>query len=204
LGFYSRFIFPVLCDFALNKPHIAQLRQKLLSDAEGEVLEVGVGTGLNLAHYPERLKHLTTIDPNPGIKKRLRKRIQQSHLEVDQRTIGGEQLPFDDDRFDAVVTTFTLCSIADVEAAVHEIYRVLKPGGQYLLLEHGLCPEAGVQLWQKRLTPMQQFFADGCRLDVDVRKSVASSPFSTVEITNFYLEKMPRVFGYAYQGIARK
>jgi ubiquinone/menaquinone biosynthesis C-methylase UbiE len=194
----------MLCDFALNQPHIAARRQELLSDVEGDVLEIGVGTGLNLAHYPQCVRQLTTIDPNPGINKRLRKRIQQSQLEVDQRTIGGEQLPFDDNRFDVVVTTFTLCSIADAATAVREIYRVLKPAGRYLLLEHGLCPDPKVQRWQKRPTPMQRVIAAGCRLDVDVRKNVADSPFSSIEITNYYLEHMPRAFGYAYQGAARK
>jgi len=204
MGFYSRFIFPVLCDIGLNQPHIAQLRQKLLSNVDGEVLEVGVGTGLNLAHYPQQVRHLTTVDPNPGINKRLKKRIDQSHLDVDQRTIGGEQLPFDEACFDVVVTTFTLCSIADVTTAIREIYRVLKPGGQYLLLEHGLCPDPKVQRWQKRLSPLQRIISNGCRLDVDVLEKVSSSPFSTIEITNCFLDRMPKVFGYAYQGNARK
>jgi ubiquinone/menaquinone biosynthesis C-methylase UbiE len=188
----------------MNQPHIAELRQKLLTDVVGEVLEIGVGTGLNLAHYPPHLRQLKTVDPNPGINKRLRKRIQESHLDVDQRTIGGEQLPFDDNQFDVVVTTFTLCSVADIATVMSEIHRVLKPGGQYLFLEHGLCPDLKVQRWQKRITPVQKVIANGCRLDVDIGATVCDSPFCEIVITNFFLEHTPRAFGYAYQGVARK
>lgn len=188
----------------MDKPFWAKYRQQQLSSVDGEILEIGVGTGLNLPHYPEHVKRITTADPNPGMNKKLQRRIEQSGIAVDKQIISSEQLPFDEDAFDCVVSTITLCSIPDVEQAMAELFRVLKPGGRILFLEHGLSPDAKVMKWQRRLNPLQRFVGDGCTLTLDVPKLVATQPFSSVEIDNFYLEQTPKTHGYMYRGVAIK
>jgi ubiquinone/menaquinone biosynthesis C-methylase UbiE len=165
MGFYSRTIFPRICEFVLNTPIIANLRHELLSAVHGNVLEIGFGTGLNLPHYPPDIRRLTTIDPNPGMNRLAQKRIQQTGIEIDQRVLSGEQLPFDENSFDTIVSTFTLCSINQVNQAMAEVFRVLRPGGRFFFLEHGLCPEPNVQKWQRRLNRLEMWLADGCHLD---------------------------------------
>ena len=120
---------------------MAELRSELLADVGGEVLEIGFGTGLNLPHYPEHVRRITTVDPNPGMNKLARRRIAESGIAVDQRALGGEALPFEDETFDCVVSTWTLCSIPEVGRALGEVYRVLRPGGRFVFLEHGLSDD---------------------------------------------------------------
>lgn len=204
MGFYSRVIFPRLCELALNRRFVADHRRELLRRANGEVLEIGFGTGLNLPHYPKHVSRITTADPNPGMQTKARRRIDQSEIAVHLRALNGEQLPFDAGRFQSVVSTFTLCSINHVEQAMAEVYRVLAPGGCFLFLEHGLSPDPKLQKWQRRLTWLQRRLADNCRLDRNIRELVGTQPFAAVELSEFYLEKGPRTHTYVYQGLARK
>ena len=204
MGFFSQVIFPRLCDFLLNNPLVARHRQKLLTEAHGEVLEIGFGTGLNLPYYAAQVRKLTTVDPNPGMHRVAQKRVRQSSIEIDQRVASGERLPFEDNHFDCAVSTFTLCSIPDVDQALREAYRVLKPGGRFLFLEHGLSPELRVQKWQRRLNWLHMRLANGCHLDRNMKALVAAQPFSSVDVEEFYLERTPKTHGYMYHGIAVK
>lgn len=204
MGFYSRVIFPRLCEFGLNRPFVAVHRNALLANARGAILEIGLGTGLNLAAYPDHVRKITAIDPNPAMHARAESRIRQAGIEVEKRLIGGEDMPFDDDTFDCVVSTFTLCSIPQVDRALAEIHRVLKPGGRFLVLEHGLSPDTSVARWQRRLNGLQQLLADNCHLDRDIRKLVEQQPYDSIEIEAFYLEKVPRTHGYVSKGVAIK
>jgi ubiquinone/menaquinone biosynthesis C-methylase UbiE len=188
----------------LDRPSFARRRRALLADAAGEVLEIGFGTGLNLPHYPAGVRRITTVDPNPGMNRRAQKRIARSPIAVSQHALSGERLPFADGSFDCVVSTFTLCSIADAAAAVAEARRVLKVGGKLLFLEHGLSPEPAVQVWQRRLNWLEGILADGCRLDRDVMGLIAAQPFAQVTVDGAYLEQMPRTHGYLYRGVAVK
>jgi ubiquinone/menaquinone biosynthesis C-methylase UbiE len=204
MSFFSQVIVPRLCDFLLNKSLLARHRRELLAGAYGDVVEIGFGTGLNLPYYPERVHKLTAVDPNSGMHRLAQKRIKQRGIEVDQQVLGGERLPFEDGRFDCAVSTFTLCSIGDVAQALREVYRVLKSGGKFLFLEHGLSPEPGVQKWQRRLNWLQVRLANGCHLDRNVKALVATQPFASVEVEEFYLERTPRTHGYLYRGTAMK
>jgi ubiquinone/menaquinone biosynthesis C-methylase UbiE len=204
MGIYSRVIFPWLCDFGLDRPFVARHRVSLLSHAAGDVLEIGLGTGLNLPHYPRAIRRITAVEPNAGTHRRARARMQQAGMQVDKRPLGGESLPFDDGSFDCVVSTFTLCSIAGIDRALAEIYRVLRPGGKFLFLEHGLSPDAGVRAWQTRLNAVQRWLADNCHLNRDIRTLVGSQPFASVDVEQFYLEKTPRTHGYLTMGTARR
>jgi ubiquinone/menaquinone biosynthesis C-methylase UbiE len=204
MGFYSRVIFPRLCDWTLDNPIVARHRQELLTAASGEILEIGFGSGLNLAQYPPHVRKITTVDPNTGMNRRAQRRIAATGIEVDQRLLGGEQLPFADGSFDTVVSTFTLCSIDEVNRALAEVHRVIKPTGRFLFLEHGLSPDPGVQRWQRRLNWLQMRLGDGCRLDRNVRALVAAQPYSSVTVDEFYAEKTPKTHGYLYRGTATK
>jgi ubiquinone/menaquinone biosynthesis C-methylase UbiE len=188
----------------MDRPFVARHRQRLLATASGEVLEIGFGTGLNLPHYPAQVRRITTVDPNAGMHRLAQRRIRQSKIDVDQRVLSGERLPFEDNRFDCAVSTFTLCSVKDVGHALSEIYRVLKLDGKFLFLEHGLSPEPSVQKWQRRLNWLEMRLADGCHLDRNMKELVAAQPFSSVEVEEFNLERTPKTHGYLYRGIARK
>jgi SAM-dependent methyltransferase len=204
MGFYSRVIFPRLCDLTLRAPAVAAQRQALLANADGAILEIGFGSGLNLPHYPERVHRLTVIDPNVGMHRLAQKRIKERGMAVDQHVLGGERLSFADGSFDCVVSTFTLCSIRPISEALAEFHRVLKPGGRLLFLEHGLSPEPGVATWQRRLNWLQMRLGDGCHLDRDIAALVRGQPFVAVNCETFYLEKTPRTHGYLYRGMATK
>jgi SAM-dependent methyltransferase len=204
MGFYSRFIFPRLCDCLMGLPALAGLRKEVLADVGGDVLEVGFGTGLNLAHYPEHVRSITTVDPNPGMNKMARRRIAASGIEVDQRVLPGEALPFDEGTFDCVVSTWTMCSIPEVDRALGEVHRVLRPGGRLVFLEHGLSDAPGVQKWQRRLNPIEGLLGDGCRLDLDVEAVVKAQPFHRVEVERFEMERVPRTHGTMYRGFGVK
>jgi len=201
---YARFIFPWLCDFLLGRPFLAPFRRELLADVAGDILEIGFGTGLNLPFYPAAVRRITTVDPSPGMHRLAQRRIRRSGIAVDQHCLNGEHLPFADGVFDGVVSTFTLCSIAHVAQALREVHRVLKPGGRFWFLEHGLCPARCVQQWQRRLNWLEMSLADGCRLDRDIRALLAAVPFRSVACKNAYLPRIPRTHGYLYQGKAVK
>src|SRR4051794_35914121 len=121
MGLYSRIVFPRLCDWAMNDPGMSRLRSELLAEVGGEVLEIGFGTGLNLPHYPEHVRRITTVDPNPGMGRLARRRIAEGGIAVDGRASSGEDMPFEAESFDCVVSTWTLCSIPDAGRALGEI-----------------------------------------------------------------------------------
>jgi len=204
VGFYSEVVFPRICDFLMDRPFVAKHRQQLLATVSGDVLEIGFGTGLNLPYYPAQVRRITTVDPNAGMHRLAQRRVRRSKIEVDQRVLSGERLPFEGDRFDCAICTFTLCSIEDVDQALSEVYRVLRPGGRFLFLEHGLSPEPNVQKWQRRLNWLEMRLADGCHLDRNMKELVAAQPFSSVEVEEFYLENTPKTHGYLYRGSASK
>lgn len=204
MGFYSKQIFPRLYDSLMDKPYWAKYRQHQLTALEGEILEIGAGTGLNLPHYPSHVRKITTADPNPGMNQRLQRRIDETGIEVDKKIISSESLPFEEATFDCVVSTITMCSIPDVNRAMSELFRVLKPGGRIHFLEHGLSPDAKVAKWQRRLNWCQRRIADGCVLTLDIPKLLATQPFHSVEFDTFYMEKAPKTHGYMFRGTATK
>jgi ubiquinone/menaquinone biosynthesis C-methylase UbiE len=204
MGFYSRVIFPRFCDWVMSDPRMEALRGEVLAEVSGEVLEIGFGTGLNLRHYPEHVRAITTVDPNPGMGRLARPRIADSGIRVDLRELRGEELPFPDGSVDCVVSTWTMCSIPDVDRAARELHRVLRPGGRFIFLEHGLSDLPKVAAWQRRLNPLQRRLGDGCRLDLDVEAVVRGRPFAQVQVERFVMERTPRTHGTMYRGTAVK
>ena len=203
MGFYSNLVVPYCIDLAMSGSNLSQYRQQLLKSVSGDILELGFGTGLNLPYYPESVTKITTIDPNPGMQKLARLRIEQSSIMVDYKVLNGESLPMEDASFDSVVCTWTLCSIPLVDRAIAEVYRLLKPGGKFFFIEHGLSREPKIGLWQNRLTPIQKIIADGCHLNRRIN-TLVEERFSNVTIEQFYAPKLPKVIGYMYRGIGTK
>ncbi|MEM1392227.1 MAG: class I SAM-dependent methyltransferase [Cyanobacteria bacterium P01_A01_bin.80] len=203
MGFYSQKIFPYLLDWSLSDSSFNRYRQEVLAEVEGEVLEIGFGTGLNLSFYPDEINQIITVDNNPGVHKLAQKRIANSNVTVDHRILSGENLPMLDSTFDSVVSTWTLCSIEKVEQAVKEIFRVLKPSGKFFFIEHGLSNEPSIQTWQNRLNPIQNIIADGCNINRNIRQ-IVKQEFSQVDVKEFYADKTPKFMGYMYQGVAIK
>jgi ubiquinone/menaquinone biosynthesis C-methylase UbiE len=203
MGIYSQVIFPICLDWAMSDPTFSRYRQELLSNVSGEVLEIGFGTGLNLSYYPPQIQKLVTVDPNPGMNRRAKKRIEASNIIVDNRVLSGEDLPFDEESFDSVVSTWTLCSIPNVERAIAQIHRVLKPGGKFFFIEHGLSNEPNIRVWQNRLTPIQKVIADGCHLNRNIRQ-IVKDKFKNLTIEEFYMPDTPKIAGYMYKGVAIK
>jgi ubiquinone/menaquinone biosynthesis C-methylase UbiE len=205
MGFYDRHILPWLLDHAMRRPALAPQRQSLLSDVRGEVLEIGFGSGLNLPFYPDDVRRITAVEPSEGMTRRAADRIRASGKEVRRLPLGADRrLPLPDNSFDAVVSTWTMCSIPDVSAAFREVHRVLKPGGRFLFLEHGLSPDARVARWQHRLTPVMRRLGGGCHLDRDPEAIVRASPLSLERCEKFYLPGEPRLGGYTYRGAGVK
>ncbi|MEB3292071.1 MAG: class I SAM-dependent methyltransferase [Synechococcales bacterium] len=203
MNLYSRYVFPRLLDLAMSSEALAKHRRSLLADVQGHVLEIGFGTGLNLPYYSSAVTHLTTVDPNPGVNVLAQRRVAESVIPVEFHLLWSEALPFGGDTFDCAVSTWTLCSIPQVEQALQELYRVLKPGGKFFFIEHGLSPDPQLQIWQNRLTPLQKIIADGCHLNRNMR-SLVTSIFSQVQLSEFIEPSLPKIGGYFYQGIAVK
>ena len=203
MGFYSNFILPQAMDWVMSNSLLSQYRQEVLAEVSGKVLEIGFGTGLNLLYYPQNIQKLTTIDANYGMNKLAQKRIQVSKIRVDSRILNGENLPMPDNSFDSVVSTWTLCSIARVDQALEEIYRVLKPGGKFFFIEHGLSNEPKVQVWQNRLTPLQKIVGDGCHLNRNI-KQIVGKQFNNIIVEEFDAPNLPKITVFMYKGVAIK
>jgi len=202
MGFWSRWVFPRLCHRTLKGGAFRDLRRELLSAAEGRVLELGSGTGLNFPLYPPAVGHVDALDPNPGMHELARRGLEEGD-ELDHRVElhegRGEELPFAEGVFDTVVATWTLCSVGEPARALAEAHRVLVPGGRLLLLEHGASHEPKVARWQERLTPIQRRVADGCHLDRDFSALLTASPLEIRDEERFYLEGAPKIAGYHYR-----
>ena len=204
MGLYSRIIFPRVVDWFLSDREVNKVRRELLAGVSGNVFELGFGTGLNLPHYPRHVTKLVTADPNPGMKAVAQERIAKSPIDVDCRVLGGEALPFDDGSFDAVVCTWTLCSIPDPGRVLAQCHRVLRPGGRFFFAEHGLADNANVRKWQARINPVWRALGDGCNLNRNIRELVQDSHFHFAKLDNFYMPGVPGFLGYMYQGVAVK
>jgi len=204
VGFYHHYIFPRVLDLAMSSRMLHQPRRRTLAHARGRILEIGFGTGRNLPHYPPTVKCIEAIDPDPDLDQLSLPRIAHAAIGVDFHHLNAEHLPFESERFDTVVSTFTLCSIPDVVHALGEVRRVLKPGGRFLFLEHGRSPDARVARWQDRLNGAWMPLAGGCHLNRPMRELIESAGLQIGPAQDYYLKRAPRFVGYLTEGMARK
>jgi ubiquinone/menaquinone biosynthesis C-methylase UbiE len=203
MGFYRDQVLPRATDRVLDSREFRQIRQRVAAGLAGEVLEVGFGSGLNVPHYPGAVTRVLAVDPATVGRKLAARRVEVSTVPVEYVGLDGQQLPLGSESVDSVLSTWTLCTIPDVERALNEIRRVLRPGGFFRFVEHGRSPDAKVARWHDRLTPLQRRVAGGCHLNRSIEELVAHSGLEISRLDNFYVSG-PRPFGYLYEGSATK
>jgi ubiquinone/menaquinone biosynthesis C-methylase UbiE len=201
-NWYERHMLPYLIDFACSIKPVRRQRRKVVPQAQGQVLEIGIGTGLNLEHYDKaKVSKVVGLDPGLEMHRLAQKRIEKAGLTVELVGLSAERIPFDASTFDTVVVTYSLCTIPDPLAALREMRRVLRPGGKLIFCEHGLAPDASVRRWQDRLTPLWSKIAGGCRLNRDIPALLQEGGFHTRDMETLYLPG-PRPLTYNYWGTA--
>jgi ubiquinone/menaquinone biosynthesis C-methylase UbiE len=204
VGFYDDQIVPRVLTLSMSTKELARVRARRLEQVEGTVLEVGFGSGLNLPHYRSDLTKLYALDPSKVGLQLARKRLARAAFPVELLPLGAEgNIPLEDASVDAVVTTWTLCTIPDPVAALREMHRVLRPGGRYYFVEHGLSPDPAVAKWQRRIDPFEVAIAGGCHFTRPIAAIVNDSPFELESVENFHLPG-PRFATYTYFGNARR
>lgn len=203
MNWYDRHLLPHLIDCACGMGDVMKLRAALIPQAKGRVLEVGIGTGLNLPYYDaQQVSHICGLDPSPEMHSLARARAAALQIPLEHVTLSAERIAAADHSYDTVVSTFTLCTIPDAVAALGEMRRVLKPGGELLFCEHGQAPDTGVRRWQDRLTPLWKPIAGGCHLNRDIPALLAAGGFALGKMVASYLPG-PRPMTYVYRGSAR-
>jgi ubiquinone/menaquinone biosynthesis C-methylase UbiE len=203
MGLWTDQVLPRLTDRLLGVEAVRRARADVCAGLDGDVVELGFGSGLNVPHYPAAVTGVWAVDPSVVGRRLARRRVQASVVPVQYAGPDAQTLPFPDDRFHAALSTFTLCTIPDVDRALRELMRVLAPGGRFRFLEHGRAPDADVARWQDRLAPLNRAVAGGCHLTRDITGLVTAAGFEVVELSTYYGEG-PRAFSYRYQGVARR
>lgn len=199
---YDRYVLPRLIDVACGMGDVMKSRSKLVPQAHGRVLEIGIGSGLNLSFYdPAKVRVIVGVDPSADMQKLARERAANIAIPVEMIALELGEIQAADASFDCIVCTFTLCTIPDAVAALREMRRVLKPGGRLLFCEHGLAPDASVVRWQHRLTPLWRPLAGGCHLNRDIPALIQAGGFTLGSVETGYL-RGPRPMTFIYRGWA--
>ncbi len=203
MSLYDKYILPSFLNCACGSKPINYQRQKVVPMAGGIILEVGIGSGLNIPFYDRaKVEKLIGLDPSPELNAMAQKMADQHDLEVEFLLSGAENIPLPDDHVDTVLVTYTMCTIPDALSANKEMLRVLKPGGRMIFCEHGLAPDAKVSKWQSRIDPFWGKIAGGCHLNRDIPELIRSSGFQIQTMDEMYLPSTPKFAGYNYWGIA--
>lgn len=205
MGLYSKFIFPRMLDWSLGAAMIGAQRRETLTSLRGHVLEIGFGTGLNLAFFPPQVTTVTAVDSERMLPKRVTRRIAEAPMPVERLQLdAGVRLPFENDTFDGVVSTFTLCSIADVASALAEVRRVLKRDGEFVFLEHGRSDDPRTSKRQDLFNPFQKLIGRGCNMNRPIDQLVEAAGLEIVKLERFVMPDTPRMLGEMYRGTARR
>lgn len=199
--FYEKRIFPRFLDLGMRP--LEPYRGEAIAGARGRVLEIGFGTGLNLPHYPPAVEHLTAIDPMDAVRKKVRARMDAVSFPVERYGLAADGgLPFEDERFDSVTVTWTLCTIVDPMAALREMRRVACRGAPLLFIEHGRSDDPSVARWQDRLNPIQKLIGCGCNLNRRIDSLIESAGYRIETLDRFDAARVPRTHGHLYRGTA--
>ncbi len=204
MGFYRTRVLPRLLDWSERLPGFEAARQRAVEYVGGHVLEIGSGIGSTLMFYSGEITSLTTVDPNPVLNARARRRLRQVPFPVDVREGRAESLPVKDASYDCVVSTFALCCVDNLDAVAAEIFRVLKPGGRFHFVEIGLSPDPAEARWQRRLNGLQRLLVDGCRLDLSIETALTGAGLGIKRLEMTRLEGLPKPLGCAYEGMASR
>ncbi|TWP33963.1 class I SAM-dependent methyltransferase [Leekyejoonella antrihumi] len=203
MGIYADSILPRIIDRTMRHNEFSVIRARVASGLSGCVLEVGFGSGLNVPHYPSAVTRVLAVDPSRTGRRLAAGRIAASPVPVDSIALDGQAIPLDDACVDHALTTWTLCTIPEVDQAMIEIARVLRPGGSLHFVEHGRSPDPAVARWQDRLTPIQRRVAGGCHLNRPIDQIIGRSGLRLDTLETSYMAG-PKAFGYLYEGIATK
>lgn len=203
MGLYREQVLPRLTDVVLASDALDRIRARVASRLEGEVLEVGFGSGLNVPHYPSTVERVRAVEPSRVALKLAQKRVAASGIPVEYVDAEGGALSLTDRSVDHVLVTWTLCTIADVSGALAEMRRVLRPGGRLHFVEHGRLPHPRAARWQDVLNPLQRRWAGGCNLNRSIDRLVEAAGFELESLENYYV-RAPRLVGYLYEGVGIK
>ncbi len=202
MGVYARHILPKVLDLACGTKPIRMQRAKVVPQARGHVVEIGIGSGLNLPHYDaSQVERVTGIDPDDGLWAKAAPRAAQCDFPVERLGLSGEALPLERDCADTVVVTYALCTIPDPVAALREMARILRPGGEILFTEHGRAPDPGVARWQRRIDPVWKRIAGGCHSGRDIPALFGQADLRLARLEDMYVPG-PKVLSYTYWGAA--
>ncbi|ONF44142.1 SAM-dependent methyltransferase [Marinobacter lutaoensis] len=205
MSFYEDRILPHIIDKACSMGQVMKLRSQVVPLARGTVLEVGMGSAINLEFYdPGRVTKVYGLEPSEGMRRKARTNLARAAVEVEWLDLPGERIPLADNSVDTVLLTFTLCTIPDGPAALAQMKRVLRPGGELIFLEHGESEHPRVRRWQHRLTRVWKPLAGGCHLNRNIAELIRQAGFEIVELRNLYVSKAPKIAGYLYLGRATK
>ena len=202
MGLIARYLVPPLLDRIMQSELLLDERRKCAGSAQGRVLEVGIGSGLNFPYYGAAVNEVVGVDPSKGLQQRAKSRAEGLGFPVQHVEASAEAMPVETASFDTVLTTWSLCSIPDPAKALGEIRRALKPGGRLLFVEHGLSPECGVARWQNRLNGAWRCLSAGCNMNRKMDDLIAVAGFAIDGLETGYIEG-PRLLGYLYRGAAR-
>jgi SAM-dependent methyltransferase len=202
MGFYEDRILPRVVDLTCGSSMLDSVRERTCTGLSGRVVEIGFGSGRNAPFYPASVTVVSAVEPADRGWAMAASRVAASAVPIERAGLDGQSLPFEDNSFDSALSTWTLCTIPDVMAALSEVRRVLVPGGAFHFVEHGLAPDAAVQKWQHRFNPLQNVVAGGCHLNRDIRGLIETAGFEIRDIESFYEKSVPKTWGAMSLGVA--
>jgi SAM-dependent methyltransferase len=204
MGFYREQVLPRMQDKVMDREPLRDVRARVCGGLDGDVVEVGFGTGLNASYYPSSVTKVFAVEPSRVCLRIAAPRLARASTVVEPAGLTGEHLDLPSDRFDAALSTWTLCTIPDVIGALAELRRVLKPGGTLHFVEHGHAPDERVARWQSRVEPVWKPLAGGCHLTRPIAQLIEDGGFAVDKLETYYFEGEPKVFGYTFEGRAVK
>ncbi len=200
---YEKFVLPKLCDKCCGTKPINYQRKKIVPLAKGVVLEIGVGSGLNIPFYNKNnVEKIIGLDPSEQLNVLAKKVADDNKIEIDFIISGAEDISLPDDSIDTILITYTLCTIPDVDKSMSEMKRVLKPNGKFIFCEHGIAPDKNIIRWQRRINPIWGVFFGGCNINRNIPKIISEGGFNITNINQMYLPSTPKIVGYNYWGEA--